>query len=243
MKISIVTTTFNRKEFLKELLESVAKSVLIPFSDVSYEHIVYDDCSSDGTEELFLNSKWENTIYLQGEVNKGQSYGRNAAIRSASGDYIFCIDSDDIMLLRTLFNFAKLAKENPETDWFVSDFLHINKDMEYLPGGDYYHWDFKDIKEMLDSIWEGETFIQGNVFFKKSIFEKVGGFDEKMRMGEDLDLYIRFLYAKAMPKFSPLVSHLHRFHGNNLSEDISVEDHKKFVNELKKKYMAKSSLD
>jgi len=236
MKISIITATFNRKQYLEELILSVQKSIMIPFTDITWEHIVYDDCSTDGTEELFKDGKYKDVIHYRGEENKGQSFGRNFAIQRSSGDYIFLIDSDDVILQRTLFNFAKLAKENPETDWFVSNFLHVDKNLQHIVGRDYYHWEFKNIKEMLGAIWRGEHFIQSNVFFKKDLFKRVGGFDEKMRMGEDLDLYIRFLYAGAMPKFSSSISHLHRFHGTNLSEDVTTEDHMRFINTLKEKY-------
>lgn len=238
MKISIITTTYNRKDYLEKTLESIEKSVLAPLQNVEWEHIVYDDASEDGTGDLFKNrnGRWRNVLYFRGEENKGPSFGKNYAISKSKGDYIFCIDSDDIILQRTLYNFSKIAIQNAEISWFVSDFLRSDDDLKYQIGNDYFHWDFSSPEEMLSAIWKGEHFLQGNVFFKKTLFEKVGGFDENIKMAEDLDLYIRFLLAGEMPGFSSFISHFHRYHEDNLSLGITLKDHKKTVEELRKKY-------
>ena len=124
-KISVITTTYNRKNFLKETLESVEMSILSPLDDVALEHIVYDDASTDGTDLLFKEKKWKYARYLRGEKRNGQSFGQNYAISRCSGDYIFLIDSDDIMLQRTLYYFIKAARDNPAKLWFQSDFINL----------------------------------------------------------------------------------------------------------------------
>lgn len=235
MKISVITTTYNRKDFLLEAMESVQKSVLIPLG-ASFEHIIYDDASTDGTEKLFEHSKFNNVSYIRGEKNCGQSFGKNRAIEQAKGDYIFFLDSDDVLLGRTLYHFAKMAETHPETAWITSDFIHSDKNLAYRIGEDYYGWDFKSPKEMLEAIFRGEHFIQGNVFFKKEVFLALGGFDEDMRMAEDLDLFIRFLIKGNMPKYSPHISHIHRVHGNNLSIAETRERHMAHLLDLKRKY-------
>src|SRR5579863_10072915 len=111
MKISIITTTFNRKGLIKETIESVRRSLPYPLS-FEWEHIIYDDASTDDTSELFKNSL-PNTVYIQGTENKGPSYGRNRAVEIAMGEYIFLLDSDDIVLQRTLYNFVLAALANP----------------------------------------------------------------------------------------------------------------------------------
>ena len=153
----------------------------------------------------------------------------------ARGNYMLVLDDDDILLQRALYYFFKTAKENPDKDWFVSDFLHVDQNLQYI-SDDYYGWNFKDSKEILATIFEGNHFIQGNVCFKKEIFMKVGGFDESMHMGEDIDLYVRFLLQGSMPMYVPFQSHLHRFHTSNLSKDITRANHNAFASSLKEKY-------
>ena len=236
MDISIITTTYNRKALLKETIESVQRSVLAPLNDAAWEHIIYDDGSTDGTEDLFKNSKWENVVYLRGETNKGQSYGRNEAIRKARGKYIFPVDSDDIILQRTLYNFIRMTREYSKTDWFTTDFLHVNNELAYMSGQDYWGWRFSDCGVMLDAIFQGEHFLQGNVLFKKDLCLRVGGYDELVAMGEDLDLYTRFLLNNALPQHCDFLSHLHRTHGKNISGKITPNIHKVYAKQLQKKY-------
>jgi glycosyltransferase involved in cell wall biosynthesis len=234
MKISVITTTYNRKDFLQQTIESVHRSALGPL-DIDLEHIIYDDASTDGTETLFEHPL-PHIKYIRGAENKGQSYGRNRAIEQAHGDYIFLIDSDDVILGRCLHNFALSAEMHPETAWFISGFLQSDEHLAYMIGKDYFPWNFEDVDSYLKAIFRGEHFIQSNVFFKKQTFHEVGGFDESMRMSEDIDLFIRFLLAGHMPRYCGFNSHIHRHHGKNLSEKVTVETHKEHIKSLLFKY-------
>lgn len=234
MKISIITASYNRKDFLLQCIKSVQALKNSPL-DIELEHIIYDDASTDGTEEIFSESI-PNTIYLKGDENHGSSYGRNVAIEKAIGEYIFVLDSDDIILQRTIFNFAKQALENKEIDWFISDFLRVDENLSYSIGNDYYAWEFKSKKEILNAIFKGENFIQHNVFFKKELFIKVGGYDSSIKIAEDLDLFIRFLLNNSMPNVVTFNSHLHRDHKKNLSLGIDQNKHKEYALMLLDKY-------
>ncbi|MDB5238887.1 MAG: glycosyltransferase [Candidatus Parcubacteria bacterium] len=238
MKISIITPTYNRKHLLQETVESVKKSLLIPYEDVSWEYIIYDDGSTDGTPELFQKEQHPNIRYIRNDNNQGQSKARNEAVKEARGEYLFFLDSDDILLQRTLYKFAAKAKEFPGAGWFVADFLHVDENLRYIIGDDYYSWNFKDIGNMLDSIFKGEHYIQQNIFIKKSLFINVGMFDPSVKMGEDLDLCVRVLLKGHMPHICDFISHLHRVHSSNMSGAVTKDMHVKSALELKKKYQS-----
>src|SRR3990167_1903115 len=142
MKISIVTATYNRKEFLQDAIESVQKSILDPLQGVSFEHIIYDDGSYDGTHTMFPNEEWKNICYYRAERNEGVASAKVAAVAKATGDYVYILDSDDVIVGRALYNFASEAIKNPSIAWFVSDFLRVNDHLQYLIGEDYYGWNF-----------------------------------------------------------------------------------------------------
>ncbi|MEP7103191.1 MAG: glycosyltransferase [Candidatus Dojkabacteria bacterium] len=237
MKISVITSTYNRKDFLIECISSVQKTILLPLrNEVQFEHIIYDDGSTDGTEKIFENHNYINLKFIRNTDNHGQAYGRNRAVEAATGEYLFVLDSDDILLQRTLFNFADIARKNPDTLWFVSDFLRVDDQLRYLPGQDYFGWNFKNVEEILNAIFKGEHYIQHNVFFKKELFLKSGGYDEKMHMAEDLDVFVKFLLNKSFPIYTNFLSHLHRTHLSNLSKDMNLEVHKKDAQVLFEKY-------
>ncbi len=222
-----------------ETIRSVQESVFIPRSDITFEHIIFDDASTDGTESFFKSSPFgssQNITYIRSEKNMGPSFGRNAAIARSTGDYVFLIDSDDILLQRTLFNFSEKATKHPEAHWFISDFLQTDEKLRYLVGKDYFSISFKNTQEHLRAIFKGENFIQSNVFFKKELFQKCGGFDETMKMSEDLDLFIRFFLDENMPIYCNFVSHLHRFHDSNLSTNVTLETHLEHIQQLREKY-------
>jgi len=236
MKISIITCTYNQKKYLRETIESIQKSITSPL-DIEYEHLIYDDGSTDGTPELFVNHTWKNIRYFRSDENKGgPSYGRNFLMEKAEGDYIFMIDHDDLMLQRTLYNFATSAIAHPNTEWFIGDFLRMDNDRRYLIGKDYYGWNFKSIEDMLTAIFKGEHFIQSSVFFKRNIFSEAGGFDTQRPIDQDLDLFVRFLFLNYLPMRVPFITHIHRFHDSNLSNSITTEDHLRLVDSLKEKY-------
>lgn len=241
VNISVITTTCNRKQLLKKTIESVQQSLFAP-PGATWEHIIYDDGSIDKTKELFNNHSWRNIRYIRNEKNLGQSHGRNTAIRAARGTYIFPLDSDDIIIQRTLYNFLQEARQHPKTEWYISDFLRVDEHLSYRIGEDYSGWNFKRPEEVLDAIFAGEHFIQSNMFFTRELYLRAGGEDEMMNMAEDLDLSIRFLLSGAMPRYVPFISHLHRIHADTLSEGITLEKHKKDVEQLKQKYLSRLCL-
>lgn len=240
MKISVITTTYNQKEFLRETIASVAHSILTPYTNIDIEHLIYDDASTDGTAELFTTDAMDtftHITYVRGEKNSGgPSLGRNILMQQARGDYIFMIDHDDILLSRTLYNFANIAHTHPDRTWFISDFARIDTQGRYMVGEDYYAWDFLTTEDMLRAIFKGECFIQSSVFFKKSLFQETGGFDESRPIDQDLDLFIRFLLNGHIPLRCPWISHFHRFHNNNLSGQIDQKRHGALLASLRKKY-------
>lgn len=92
-KVSVVIPVFNREKTIKNCLESLRLQ-----SFESFEVIVVDDGSSDGTSEICkyyqsLDSRF--TYFYQ--ANSGVSVARNRGISLAKGEWITFIDSDDVV--------------------------------------------------------------------------------------------------------------------------------------------------
>ncbi len=236
MKISVITPTHNRKDLLQETLKSVLATTLVPLADVSWEYIIYDDGSTDSTPEFFKNFSHPNVRYIRNDKNQGQSKAQNDAVLASTGDYLFFLDSDDIILSRTLYNFAVAAKKNPDVGWLVADFLRVDENLRYLIGEDYFGWKFDTAEAMLDAIFKGEHFLQYCFLMKKSVFIEAGMCDPTVVMAQDLDLCIRVLMKGYLPERCDFISHLHRFHSSNISKGMDLEKHKKVLLALKEKY-------
>jgi len=237
MKLSIITPTRNRLPYLKENIASVRASVMAP-ADLEIEHVILDCGSNDGTADWLRSSEAEglHVILKDGPIAPGQA--RNLAIRESSGDLVMPLDDDDLLLQRAAYHFAEVL-EDPAHDWTVADFLKIDSEGRYLPGEDYYAWRFSSPDEMLTAIFDGRHFIQGNVCFRRSLFDRVNGYSE-MPTAEDLELYTRFVLEAGLPAYLPAVSHLHRLHDRNVSRDIGKD---KYNEDLRMIYeMNRSSL-
>ena len=107
---------YNVEAYIRQCIESVLNQT---FSD--FELIAVDDCGQDNSIKIVQEyAKNDNRIkILYHKKNKRQGGARNTALKAATGDYIFCLDSDDWMepnslaLLHTIFETKK-----PASIWF-----------------------------------------------------------------------------------------------------------------------------
>ncbi|MBC6608972.1 glycosyltransferase [Hymenobacter sp. BT188] len=238
MHFSVITPSHNRRQYLPEAVASVRASISAPL-DFSFEHLIYDNGSTDGTGAWLRQAAAETpnlrTWSYPEPLKAGEA--RNRIIRETPPDaWLVPLDDDDILLQRTLYHYADLVQRYPDAPWFVADFLRIDQDGRYLPNEDYYAWRFESPLDMLGAIFRAEHFIQGNVCYSRSLFDQVGGYDAELPMAEDLDLYVRFLLAGHLPVVSPHINHLHRFHTSNVSIGVDGEKHGEDLRAIYAKY-------
>ena len=94
MKLTIFTPTYNRAYILPELYNS-----LINQTNKNFEWLIIDDCSSDNTCDLinkWINEQKINIVFFKQE-HGGKHRAINKALDIAKGEYIFIVDSDDIV--------------------------------------------------------------------------------------------------------------------------------------------------
>lgn len=235
MLFSVVTPTYNRAAYLSEALASVRASVLAGL-DADWEHLVFNAGSTDDTAVVLKQATSERLRVFGSEQPRLAGLGRNRLIEQARGEWITPLDDDDILLQRCLFHYGTAAQQHPEARWLVADFLRVDEERRYLFTEDYYAWRFDSAPQMLQAIFRGEHFIQGNVCFQRSLWQEVGGYDEGLLMAEDLDLYIRFLLGGHLPVVCPHLSHLHRFHRTNASIGVDAARHRADLATLFGKY-------
>ena len=194
---SIVIATYNQKEeWLNEAIESALK--------VSDDVIVVND----GGEYLdrFIDYS-ENFTFIHFSSNSGVAHARNQGIRYAIHDYIICLDSDDILEER-------IKDIECTTDIVAIGHKHFGEqDNIHLPKENLTLEDFKDYNQMCVSSP-----------FKKSIWEKVGGFDEMLTGYEDWEFWIRCLRAGATISIvkEPLLNY--RIHSNGRNKE-AIKNH------------------
>lgn len=124
-KVSIVTPVYNVEQYISECVQSVLNQTY------SYiEFILVDDCGHDNSiqiaKDLLEKNKRKGFIYhiISHIKNKGVAAARNSAMKVASGDYIFCLDSDDrlepncieLLLIRAEETSADIVMCNHKSD-------------------------------------------------------------------------------------------------------------------------------
>ena len=92
-KYSIIVATYNRLEEIKELTDSLVEMAKHPETP-SFEWIVVDDGSEDGTDEYLNKQDVGFELRVIKQQNQGPGAARNRGMAEARGDYFLFLDSD-----------------------------------------------------------------------------------------------------------------------------------------------------
>lgn len=112
MDLSIVIVSFNTKKLLDDCLASVERS--LKGTEISYEVIVIDNVSTDGTREM-LKTTFKKVRTILNKENVGFGRANNQGIKAAHGEYIFLLNSDTIVLDNAINKLLSFAKQHPKT--------------------------------------------------------------------------------------------------------------------------------
>ncbi|MFB9079573.1 glycosyltransferase family 2 protein [Flavobacterium procerum] len=183
---SVIIPLYNKENFI----ESTIKSVLAQsFQD--FEIIIVNDGSTDKSEERIKNFNDNRIVYFSKE-NGGASSARNYGIAKAKGDFITFLDADDYWypdFLKTMFINSKAFPEQKvfsasiefETSKkTITAQYSISKTNEKIEIVNYFKASLKET-----------VLCTSCAVFHKTVFEKAGNFDTKIKSGQDTDLWIR----------------------------------------------------
>ena len=103
-KVSIVIVTYKTREVTLECLKSIYASN----TKFSYEVIVVDNNSEDGTIEAIIK-EYPQVLLIASDKNNGFSRGNNLGIRECKGDYILLLNSDTLLFENSMENLVESA--------------------------------------------------------------------------------------------------------------------------------------
>ena len=189
---SVVIATYNRRDMLEACLSATADQEF----DGTYEVVVVDDGSSDGTEAMVKGLKPGYPVplvYLR-QQNRGSAAARNAGLARARGAVIAFLD-DDHVATRTWLRDICRALEDPGVGG-VSGRGRVVAGPALISRYLCFHRTFE-----APQIEEGEVFylITGNSAFRREVVGQVGPFDERFMSffkgiasgGEDTEFSVR----------------------------------------------------
>jgi glycosyltransferase involved in cell wall biosynthesis len=210
-KVSICIPTYNRKDYLRETIDSVFAQT---YKD--YEVVVVDDGSTDGTADMLKNLDLPIRYYRQ--ENSGDAVARNKLIKLADGKYITFIDSDDLLIHDAVERMINVMEAEGGETIVYGPYIRIDENGQVY--GRYKNRQYSGYitKYLFQNIF---VYSCGSMFSKK-VLETAGGFDKSLPTCSDYDLWLRLslkyrFIALAEPTFK------RRRHTKNLSA-ISSEN-------------------
>ena len=212
-KISIVIPTYNRGRYLSQAIKSALDQRKV-YSN--FEVLVIDDGSTDNTKNIVQNFQNKRVRYIYKE-HSGCPNTRNFAINNAYGDYILWLDSDDAILPGILLKYVQFVISFPEVDIFYPDLyitdanLSIKKELKYQ---DWYNRN----DELTAKLLFGNHVPNGGSIIKKSLYERIGNFDESFVRAHDYEFYSRAVGQAKFKKFDQFV-YKWRWHDSNMSSE------------------------
>lgn len=219
-KISVIITTYNRKAFLRQAIDSILAQ-----DYPSVEITVIDDASTDGTDELMEEAFGgeSRVIYMRNTSNRGPGANRLEAFSAhGDGEYILFLDDDDYLVDPGYFSKAVAFHKRVPGLSFVA----ANVFLEYSTSGRLqlqeiglaevtdrrsYFLNFErpgygKPASTLTTIFRREALLDMNIF--------------QMNMVNDASIYLRSLLVGDAGFIDSAVG-VYRIHGNNITFNLS----------------------
>ena len=178
--MSVVIPTYNLAHFLPEAVASVRAQ---GWPDI--EIIVVDDGSTDETPALLERLAREGVRCFRQE-NGGAASARNRGIREAQKEWVAFLDADDFWLAGKLAAQFEALEKKPS-----ARFSYTDERLRFEDGTEADRECRATDAPLLPQMLRGNMFATPTVMARRECFDRVGLFDERLRTGEDWDMWMR----------------------------------------------------
>lgn len=180
----MIIPTYNRRELVQRAIDTVLTQTR-PVQEI----LVVDDGSTDGTGDALARAFGERIRYVY-RPNGGVSSARNHGLSLARGRYLALLDSDDEWLPRKTELQVEWLEARPEFGMVLCDVMRMNPervDVERFSRREQIPHD----GHVLKWVMLNPSLVPASVMMRREVFETVGGFDETLPTGEDLEFHLR----------------------------------------------------
>lgn len=106
--ISVIVVSWNTRELLQRCLQSIRETI----PPLSYEVIVVDNDSSDGSADM-VAEQFPEAILIRSDCNLGFSAGNNLGLSRASGRYVLLLNPDAELFSDSVASLIRFAESHP----------------------------------------------------------------------------------------------------------------------------------
>jgi glycosyltransferase involved in cell wall biosynthesis len=201
VNISVVITCCRSGEDIERSLRSLELQ-----TDREFETLIINDKSNDKKmNDLCLELQKEKSINVCFNYTRlGVSATRNRACEIMKGDVYVPLDADDILPSRAIEMIRKTFDQYPEADFVFGDYKRT--DVERSVESNLKLVQYCNNRGYLDPVsiaLPQGLLMYGGSPFKKSLWEKNGGYDSTLDGREDVDFWLRALLNGAKGKYTP----------------------------------------
>lgn len=226
MKVSIIIITYNRLIYFKQSLESVLNQTY-----KNKEIIILNNGSTDDTKEYIKG--FNNIKYFENQNNDHTSKRYNDMIKISEGDIIFFLADDDYLfdndIIEKVMN--KFINNNC-LEVFYGNAISIS-----AQGTKIDIFPFESANPV--RVWRKEYIHFGTMFFKKSIFSRIGYFNEKLIYYSDYEIKARCLFECSCYGENIPIIYYRRHSGqdsNEMTQTIRNNESIQMMKDLKERY-------
>lgn len=204
-KVSIITPSFNREDYVSQTLDSLLEQT---YTD--WENIIVDDGSTDSTTKIIQDYTIKDNrikLFNRSKNPKGACTCRNEGVDYSAGEYLIFLDTDDLLTPFCLEQRVKAMQDNPELDFGIFPslmFRHNPYDLGLW-------WNIDKETDELTRQFRQDAICQGTgVIWRKASFNRIGRWDTSLYLWQDIDLFLRaYIQDYKYRKFFHLPPDLH----------------------------------
>ncbi len=163
--VSIIITNYNYGKFISRSLRSCLNQ-----SNVLYEVIVVDDCSTDDSLER-IRPFSDQIRFFKTDTNSGVAAAANLGIQNARGQFFFRVDADDYINKDMAYIMKKYLESNHDAFCVSSDYLLVD-----------------NYENTLERKYSEKENISCGIMYRRDLFLDLGGYNPKMRHKEEEEL-------------------------------------------------------
>ena len=225
--VSVIMPAYNAAEHIAEAIESV----LIQ-NYRNFELIVVNDGSTDDTKDIVFSFKDERIKYFYHE-NSGLAATHNAGIKKSEGSFLIKLDHDDMMTADFIAAHLAEFEKHPDVDLVYCDDCLIDENSK--PIRVIERPEYTDRKLLIRDLFHcGFPVVPFRTCIRRSVFDKIGFFDEELLVGEDYDMMRRFVKHGLKIHHLKGAMYLRRMTSDSLSRNCSAQKAKSHFDVVKR---------
>lgn len=181
-RVTIVVPAYNSAETIAETISCLGMQTY-----KNMEVIVVNDGSSDATSEIANKSiaPFAKRMRLLSQVNQGQAAALNNGWAQASGDFIGYLSADDIVYPEAIARLVEYLLSHPQIVGVYPDYDLIDANS-------------KPIRRIFSPNFSSHDLVEKSIcqpgpgaLFRKSAYEKTGGWNKELKLTPDFDFWVR----------------------------------------------------